>query len=290
MTSEDIKHDDFTGEIPQRAVSLYGQSDGMDDFPVLKAFQQYIDAEQEKSRKRIVMLGTGFGVVLVIVIVVFMVLLYGINSRNQILSDRLVEYAMNESSRRNASSDAGASQNDAALKAITETLQSFQKTIEEKKNPDVRDAAYDRTVKEDEKLVRAKALLATEKQRLAVEKERLHQIEIEQQRRRLYPELYEDVDSYRSSARSPSRSRNRTLTDEDIREIIREAYPERDVESSAKPARKKRDTDAGTAAETSSVEDDAGDEAIEYYKDDDYSIPVDVKGSTSKVKFTVPVE
>ena len=30
--------------IPPNAMRLYGQSDAMDDFPVLKAFQQYIDA------------------------------------------------------------------------------------------------------------------------------------------------------------------------------------------------------------------------------------------------------
>ena len=36
------------------AVSVYGQTDGLDDFPVLKAFQQYIDSEQAKARKRMV--------------------------------------------------------------------------------------------------------------------------------------------------------------------------------------------------------------------------------------------
>ena len=29
----------------------------MDDFPVLKAFQQYIDAEQAKARKRMAIMG-----------------------------------------------------------------------------------------------------------------------------------------------------------------------------------------------------------------------------------------
>jgi hypothetical protein len=35
--------------IPPNAVSLYN-NDAMDDFPVLKAFQQYIDAEHAKAR------------------------------------------------------------------------------------------------------------------------------------------------------------------------------------------------------------------------------------------------
>ena len=46
-------------QINQNAVSVYGQ-EGLDDFPVLKAFQQYIDAEQIKSRKRMVMLSIFF--------------------------------------------------------------------------------------------------------------------------------------------------------------------------------------------------------------------------------------
>ena len=43
---------DAADSIPANAVSVYGQTDAMDDFPVLKAFQQYIDAEQAKAQKR----------------------------------------------------------------------------------------------------------------------------------------------------------------------------------------------------------------------------------------------
>ena len=56
------------------AVSIYGQ-EGLDDFPVLKAFQQYIDAEQSKARKRMIMLCLFFGFLMTIVIVVFMIML-----------------------------------------------------------------------------------------------------------------------------------------------------------------------------------------------------------------------
>ena len=38
------------------AVSVYDAGNAMDDFPVLKAFQQYIDAEQAKAQKRMLFL------------------------------------------------------------------------------------------------------------------------------------------------------------------------------------------------------------------------------------------
>ena len=82
-------------EIPEHAVSVYGQSDGAyEDFPVLKAFQQYIDSEQAKARKRMLLLCAFFGGLMFVVISVFVVLLISASSRNQMLNDRLVEYAM----------------------------------------------------------------------------------------------------------------------------------------------------------------------------------------------------
>ena len=53
----------IAGSIPPNAVSVYGQTaDAMDEFPVLKAFQQYIDAEQAKARKRLISLGIFFAI------------------------------------------------------------------------------------------------------------------------------------------------------------------------------------------------------------------------------------
>jgi len=285
MNSDEINTQNLGGEIPQRAVSIFGQNEGMDDFPVLKAFQQYIDAEQEKARKRIVGLGIFFGAILVIVITVFMILLNGINTRNQALSDRLVEYAMKEADRRQAPAAQSPTQDTAALKAMTETLVSIQQKLQRAEaKPVAVDAEHERKVRADtEKIERAKKLLEQEKQRLDAEKERLRQIEIDRQRRKLYPELYEDEDTpYRRS--SPSRSKSRNLTDEDIREIIREAYSD--------ASEVKRETAKSKKAESVEDSDEDGelDGAIEYFKDDDYTIPVDVKGSSSKVKFTVPVD
>jgi len=285
---QNINSENVADDIPQRAVSLYGQSDGVDDFPVLKAFQQYIDAEQEKARKRILSLGIFFGVILIVVVAVFMTLLYGINSRNQALSDRLVEYAMKEADRRQIPLPAATTQqNDAAFKAMTETLSALQKNIEasnrnanqtESENA-LRDIDAER---ESMRLQRAKNQLEIERKQLADERERLKQIEVEQQRRKLYPELYED------SRRPASPSRTRTLTDEDIREIIREAYPDSERrEVQQMPV--KKISSKKMAEDTIDVESES-DDAIEYFKDDDYTIPVDVKGSDSKVRFTVPVD
>ena len=79
-------HIDIDPEIPRNAVSIYGNNDAMDDFPVLKAFQQYIDAEHAKARKRLISLGIFFGVFTGIVIAVFVALLMNVSARNQALT------------------------------------------------------------------------------------------------------------------------------------------------------------------------------------------------------------
>lgn len=71
------------GTIPEQqtgAVSIYG--DVMDDFPVLKAFQQYVDAEQAKAHKRLMTVCIFFTVVMTIVIAVFMFIILGLNNGN----------------------------------------------------------------------------------------------------------------------------------------------------------------------------------------------------------------
>ena len=71
--SDNTTPNDMNNIPPQaNAVSLYGQADAMDDFPVLKAFQQYVDAEQAKAHKRLMTVCVFFTVVMTIVIAVFM--------------------------------------------------------------------------------------------------------------------------------------------------------------------------------------------------------------------------
>ena len=78
------------------AVSLFGQGGGMNDFPVLKAFQEYIDAEQAKARKRMFGLSIFFIVLLVVVVVTFTIVMTSVIGRNQALSDRLLDIALRE--------------------------------------------------------------------------------------------------------------------------------------------------------------------------------------------------
>lgn len=292
MDVNNMNSQNLGGEIPQHAVSIFGQNEAVDDFPVLKAFQQYIDAEQEKARKRIIGLCIFFGAILVVVVTVFMVLLHGINVRNQVLGDRLVEYVMKENDRRQTTALPTATQDNVALKAMTETLATIQKKLQE---PDAKPLAYDtdheRMVREETaKIERAKKLLDQEKQRLADEKERLRQIEIDRQRRKLYPELYEDDTGASYRRQSPSKANSRTLTDDDIREIIREAYSEASETKRERISSAEKDGSDKSGNALSPTESEELDEAIEYFKDDDYTIPVDIRGTSSKVRFTVPVD
>jgi hypothetical protein len=103
------------------AVSVYGQ-EGLDDFPVLKAFQQYIDAEQNKSRKRMVMLCVFFGFLMTVMIMVFLFILRDVSSKNDALNDRVLEFMMKSSDRQNVIVQPPAPSNDAAIKTMTDTL------------------------------------------------------------------------------------------------------------------------------------------------------------------------
>lgn len=293
MNSVNIDNENFSGEIPQRAVSLYGQNEGVDDFPVLKAFQQYIDAEQEKARKRIFGLGIFFGAILVVVIAVFLFLLHGINIRNQTLSDRLVEYAMKEADRRQMSvgqTQGAAYQNDAMLKAMTETLVTLQGKLDSNgsKSSGIGNGKSDR--EDADQIRKEKSLLDAEKRRLAAERERLRNIEIEQQRRRLYPEFYSNENYGRRKTKN--NKGDYLLTDEDIREIIREADAVADAANDRHAVSRSKDVEASDAETEKTVSTEDSEGAIEYFNDDNYTIPVDVKskGSSSKVNFIVPYE
>lgn len=213
------------------AVSIYGQ-EGLDDFPVLKAFQQYIDAEQSKSRKRMIMLCVFFGFLMSVMIVVFLFMLRDASARNQSLNDKLVEYVMKERERQpvvvQPTAPVQNAANDAAIKAMTDTLAALQKQMADQQTkmieqqaklevsrakmaeeqlkavaaaaakaqdttgPSKEQLALQKKIDEDTaKLVKARALLKAEKDKIDAEKEKLRREEVERQRRRLYPEYYE---------------------------------------------------------------------------------------------------
>lgn len=234
------------------AVSIYGQ-EGLDDFPVLKAFQQYIDAEQSKSRKRMIMLCVFFGFLMSVMIVVFLFMLRDASARNQSLNDKLVEYVMKERERQpvvvQPTAPVQNAANDAAIKAMTDTLAALQKqmadqqtkmieqqakleesrakmaeeqlkavaaaaakvqetaTAQKATGPSKEQLALQKKIDEDTaKLVKARALLKAEKDKIDAEKEKLRREEVERQRRRLYPEYYEKKDAADKAAADKKQS------------------------------------------------------------------------------------
>ena len=220
------------------AVSIYGQ-EGLDDFPVLKAFQQYIDAEQSKSRKRMIMLCVFFGFLMSVMIVVFLFMLRDATARNQALNDRFVNLLMERDRQPVVVQPPAPVQNntanDAAIKAMTDTLAALQKQMadqqakmieqqakleenrakmaeeqlkafaaakaQEAAGPTKEQRSIQRQIDEDTaKLVKARALLKAEKEKIEAEKEKLRREEIERHRRRLYPEYYEKKDAEEKTA------------------------------------------------------------------------------------------
>ena len=197
---------------PNNAVRLYGQSDVMDDFPILKAFQQYINAEQAKARKRIISLGIFFGLLTGAIISVFVLLLINANARNQSLNDRLIEFAMKERAQQSAVV-VQPPQDNSAILAMTAKLEEVNKKLAEAQAKAEREAAVAAERKrlaaeqtaskpaeptpEQLEITRLTALLQAERQKakeearkLKEEKERKRQEELEAYRRKHYPELY----------------------------------------------------------------------------------------------------
>ena len=287
-----IEHNMNAG-IPQTAISVYQQDNAMDDFPVLKAFQQYIDAEQIKSRKRMVSLCIFFGVLMTIVVAVFMLMLHSISARNQQLNDRLVEYAMRDRQPAvmpQSPAPQVSEANEAAMRAMTDTLVALQKQIAEQQQrpqqvfaapvvqapaspapavsalpePTPEEVAIEqRTRAAEEKLRKARALLDAEKRKLAEERERLRQEEVERHRRRLYPEFYAEKKS-EPQPQPQAQKPQQKISDEDIADILREV-----------------DEVSGSMSEDEDLDDDMED-AIEYFHDDDYEAPAEEKGTAGK--------
>jgi len=224
------------------AVSLYGQDSGLDEFPVLKAFQQYIDAEQAKARKRLLILGAFSSVLIFVLIAIFVSLLIVANERNQMLNDRLVEYAMKDRERVSPQFPTQMPQHDnSAILALTEKLETTQKKLYEsqRESLEVQKAAQEATQKaeaerersaqavreaneravaaqaaqernatrpnqQELEIKRLKELLAREREKTSVEKEKQRQAEIEAYRRKHYPELYEIPNGQAESSVNPN--------------------------------------------------------------------------------------
>jgi colicin import membrane protein len=248
----------------------------MDDFPVLKAFQQYIDSEQAKARKRLVMLGVFFCILIGAVIAVFVAMLASVTARNQQLNDRLVEFAMKErAAAPTAAVQPQPMQDNAVILAMTERLEKMQKQLDDSRAKAEKEAAVaaERAriaaqqaakqeakpkgpSKEELEIKRLNALLEIERQKAAAEKERRlkeeaaakekrRQEELEAYRRKQYPELYKPKPEPAPAAKAPT--------------------------PPAKPAKAKaKDIDAEIDAIVAELDNDSDDDgAISYFDDDE---------------------
>ncbi len=254
MTNDPTMNTNGETGIPPNAVSLYGHNDAMDDFPVLKAFQQYIDAEQAKAQKRMTTMCIFFAIILSIVIGVFVLLLLNVGQRNQALNDQLLNYVMKDRDRQPVVVQNGAPANqDATVKMLTDSLAAMQKQLADQQTkmleqqakhfeerakaaeemakrannaPSVRPVVTKQQKKpaDDEKLKKAMAELAAEKEKLAKEKEALRQQKIEMHRRKLYPEYYEKKEATQKPQQQPPKPqpkpRPQTQNTDDFVELI----------------------------------------------------------------------
>lgn len=176
-------------------------SDGTsNEFPVLKAFQEYIDAEQAKARKRMLGLSVFFIVLLIVVVVTFVLVLTTVINRNQALSDKLLDYALKERDRSAPVVQQVPVQPQPVqqkfdpqeiLKPLIERLEREREEMKSAYERQQKEAAQKAAANEAaraEELNRVKAEL--EKERARTKKENDRQEQIERQRRRLYPEYY----------------------------------------------------------------------------------------------------
>ena len=302
MTPDEDLSNIGTG-VPNNAVSLYGQDNGMDDFPVLKAFQQYIDAEQAKARKRMLMLCTFFIVLMTIVITVFVGLLFMVSSHNQDLNDRLIEFAMKE---RTAPSGSAVvvqppADNSAILK-LTEKLNEMQKKLSESQQAvAAAEAKADEASKpkgptaEEREIIRLKALLAAEKEQAARERERTHQAELEAYRRKHYPELYERPSApVEKVTRRQKQERDEDDDDQKVIEALLNddkpiSYYDDDEDDEERPTNvKKSNSTPSTSPSTPPSPSSDEEKKPQANAEKNYSIPVDIKGSSSN--WNIPLD
>jgi len=205
-------------EMPEHVVSVVPRehSDPMEEFPVLKAFQQYIDSEHEKARRRMLFISVSFGLFLALIVAVFLFQLMKISERNQELNDRLVDYAMKERERNAAmaAEQAKVALNSEALTALGAQMSEIRKNMEAEKAarlkaekeaeekaklPSPQDLEIQELKKllqvEKDKFIAERERIAMEKVKEAEEKAKKREAELDAYRRKQYPEFYRNEKS-----------------------------------------------------------------------------------------------
>ena len=177
-------------------------SEGSSDFPVLKAFQEYIDAEQAKARKRMLGLSVFFIILLVVVVVTFVLVLTTVVNRNQALSDRLLDYALNERRREVVVPQQVVQQPQVPAASMQDMMKPLIERFEREQAS--MKAAYEQQQKEAKALAEArdkaraeeleKARIELQRERAKAKKEADAQAAKERHLRRLYPDYYSQKD------------------------------------------------------------------------------------------------
>ena len=212
------------------AVRIYERADASTEFPVLKAFQEYLEAEQAKAHKRMLSLSIFFIVLLVIVVLTFSVIALFMINRNQTLSDRLMDIALRD---RTAAIQQPAPvapvvnvqqpapvDDSARLTPILAKLEAMEAELararaaaaeaearakaqpaapaapsEDPQSAKLRAAAE----REANEIAKQQAAVKAAREKLKAEQELLRKEQIEQQRRRLYPEYYAQEDARKAA-------------------------------------------------------------------------------------------
>lgn len=211
------------------AVSLFDQSGASaNDFPVLKAFQEYLNAEQAKARKRMLGLSVFFVVLLVVVVVTFTLVVVAVINRNQSLNDRLLDIALRERPapaqqppvvvQPPVSQPAAPAQTESSdakvLKPLLEKIDSLATALSKQAaqpaapvvaapSPTALSESLE-AIRLKEEIRRQQDALQAERERIKAERQKLKEDQskaiLEQQRRRLYPEYYARQDALNAAA------------------------------------------------------------------------------------------
>lgn len=211
------------------AVSLFDQSGtSANDFPVLKAFQEYLNAEQAKARKRMLGLSVFFVVLLVVVVVTFTLVVVAVINRNQSLNDRLLDIALRERPApaqqppvvvqppvpQPATPAQTESSDTKVLKPLLEKIDSLATALSKQAaqpaapvvaapSPAALSESLE-AIRLKEEIRRQQDALQAERERIKAERQKLKEDQskaiLEQQRRRLYPEYYARQDALNAAA------------------------------------------------------------------------------------------
>ena len=225
---ENISNDSVKADAATNAVSIFGQAGTSDEFPVLKAFQQYIDAEQAKARKRMLGLSVFFIVLLVLVVGMFTIILTMMLQRNQEQADRLMQRNQEQADRllelalreRQAPQAPVApvvvnqpTQQQDALKPVLEQLANLASAIKDNAKPPPQPVVAQPVVTPTDAQAEVQRKLDAELQKLAearaklkADQEQARKEEVERQRRRLYPEYYAAQDRAAAAAAAAERA------------------------------------------------------------------------------------